>query len=1308
MKSGGPWNLRGLRPQAREAARTAARRSGMSVGEWLNSVIKPADTEDHEFAPSTGFDRDADDSRRQSFGSDDQQRGGYGDDANRRGRDLRSDDRRGANFAEREQDRRPRDASRRERRSDDQSRQNRRPDERDQDRRQPDAAKLSHNRGWDDQWRPSLGSDDRGLQGPRLDANTHDRERQADDRWRPVFRAEELGHDARPRDPDWRDRRGESDEQLHLSLRSDDRPWRRRQSDEDIRGRDSMAEAPVRDESGREERRGEAANRPLPGPDRFEEQVDRRPPRDNRQDNRRDDRQDDRKVSFDQAVAEITARQRALDSVASAAIKTRQRELTNFAANLERQPDDFSGYAETDRFAAAGTAPEPAFARPQPPPILPREDVFDEPAAGATFTSQPPPLRLREESASAWNAGPQLENSPAPALDLSDLQQQLRQITARIEALRPASDLEAAINGLRAELAEIGRSVTEALPQRAVESLEIEIKALAQRIDHGRQSGVDAAALAGLEQGLADVREALRGLTPAESLVGFDETVRALAKKIEVVSAKDDPAALQQLETAIGALRGIVSHVASNDTLTKVAEDVRALSAKVDELAASAASGRALSALEDRIDLLATALNNSTAAGYAVPRELERLLAGLIEKLELVQLSHTDHTALAHLEDRIAMLVRRLDASDARLGLLEGVERGLADLLVYIEQLRGTNAVGEAVAQAKPADVEAIEHEIADIKQTGRRTQDSLEAVHGTVEHVVGRLAMIEADMRGDKVTAAPAEPLPANERMLKSPSLDPSAMPATSIVPAAAPAEPESAANWPAVSRQPIEPDLPPDHPLEPGAAAGRSRQPLSAAERIAASEAVAGSKPPVIPDPGAGKPDFIAAARRAARAAAASGANEVGKKAGAEGPARPKTLSERLRTLVVAGAVVVIVLGCFHIASRLFQDGGSGAPARPQAEPPQVQTEPPSAHTLSPPRVEKPPVPAVPMPKANPTSLPTLPLPLPPPGTDAARKPGAPPLANPAPTTGGGAGQQSLLDNPAAPFAMAASIPAAAAAGPATGSAAGWTTAPASDITGTLPTQSPQRSSTTPSPAIGDKLPVAIGGPALREAALAGDASAAYEVAVRFADGRLVPANNEEAARWFERAAKKGFAPAQFRLGGFYEKGLGVKKNLAAARDLYRAAADKGHGKAMHNLAVLYAEGVDGAADYRTAAQWFRKAADHGIVDSQYNLAILYARGVGVEQNFAEAYKWFALAANDGDNDAAKKRDEIASHLDQQSLAAARLAAQTWTPLPQPADAITVKAPAAWDLPANGTSGVKPKARTAKAAATDAAKVN
>jgi localization factor PodJL len=239
-----------------------------------------------------------------------------------------------------------------------------------------------------------------------------------------------------------------------------------------------------------------------------------------------------------------------------------------------------------------------------------------------------------------------------------------------------------------------------------------------------------------------------------------------------------------------------------------------------------------------------------------------------------------------------------------------------------------------------------------------------------------------------------------------------------------------------------------------------------------------------------------------------------------------------------------------------------------------------------------------------------------------------------------------------------------------------------------------------------LGDKLPAAIGSAALRSAALAGDPSAAYEVAVRLADGRAVPEDDEGAAHWFERAAKKGLAPAQFRLATLYEKGIGVKKNLATARDLYRAAADKGHGKAMHNLAVLYAEGIDGPGDYRTAAQWFRKAAERGVADSQYNLAVLFARGFGVEQNFAESYKWFFLAAREGDKDAAQKRDEVAAHLDEQSLAAARIDVEKWTPLPQPMEAITVKG--AWDPPANLTSVAKPKARTSKASVPDAAKTN
>ena len=213
-------------------------------------------------------------------------------------------------------------------------------------------------------------------------------------------------------------------------------------------------------------------------------------------------------------------------------------------------------------------------------------------------------------------------------------------------------------------------------------------------------------------------------------------------------------------------------------------------------------------------------------------------------------------------------------------------------------------------------------------------------------------------------------------------------------------------------------------------------------------------------------------------------------------------------------------------------------------------------------------------------------------------------------------------------------------------------------------------------------EQLPDAIGGPVLRAAALKGDPAAAYEIGVRFAEGKGVAANLDEAAKWYDRAAQAGVVPAIFRLGTFYEKGLSVKKDVDIARRYYLQAAERGNAKAMHNLAVLDADGGGKGANYKSASQWFRKAADRGVADSQFNLGILYARGIGVEQNLAESFKWFSLAAAQGDADAGRKRDDIAKRLDAQSLAAAKLAIQTFTPEPQPDDAVNVATPAGgWD---------------------------
>jgi localization factor PodJL len=532
------------------------------------------------------------------------------------------------------------------------------------------------------------------------------------------------------------------------------------------------------------------------------------------------------------------------------------------------------------------------------------------------------------------------------------------------------------------------------------------------------------------------------------------------------------------------------------------AKHVRALAAQVDAIANNEPTTQAVQALKKRIETLIDVISASRRSGKTLPRDLEKSLVALVKKLKRTGVTRTSDAALARLESRVATLMRRLDASDAKLGHLEAIERGRANML-------------------------------------------------------------------------------------------------------------------------------------------------------------------------PAYGQLDLIAAARRAAQAAALEHPVRQAQIATAAVKAAPTVnkFAERARNVVAAVAVAVFVFGGLHVASRAglleeivteaaqFVQFHHGAPA--PAEPGQE---------------------VVPNKQAQ---LETTPALVPP-------SSGMPATVKPAkPDSNAHSGQEDAAVGAVTPLPSdrlgAGAMPS-------------WAMP---EITGAL--SRPEAMQSTPSgparPIVEDKLPAAIGNPALRAAAMAGDPAAAYEVASRFGEGHGVPQNNEDAARWLERAARQGLAPAQFHLGTLFEKGIGVKKDLVRARDLYLAAAQKGNAKAMHNLAVLYAEGVTGTPDYKNAASWFLKAADHGIKDSQFNLAVLYARGIGVDQNYAESYKWFVLAANQGDTEAAKKRDEVAALLDPQTLGAARLAAQSWSPQPQPDDAINVKTPAAWEAPAEVPHPVKPKPRPALA---------
>src|SRR5207245_3986864 len=119
--------------------------------------------------------------------------------------------------------------------------------------------------------------------------------------------------------------------------------------------------------------------------------------------------------------------------------------------------------------------------------------------------------------------------------DFSSLERHLLKITSQIESLRPTDHIEASIAAFRSELAEIRLAITEAMPRRAIDSIENEIRSLSRRIDDSRQSGTDGQMLLGIERALAEIHGALSKLTPAEQLTAYDDAIRSLGAKLDLI-----------------------------------------------------------------------------------------------------------------------------------------------------------------------------------------------------------------------------------------------------------------------------------------------------------------------------------------------------------------------------------------------------------------------------------------------------------------------------------------------------------------------------------------------------------------------------------------------------------------------------------------------------------------------------------------------------------------------------------------------------------------------------------------------------
>ncbi|MCL2296237.1 MAG: sel1 repeat family protein [Methanomassiliicoccaceae archaeon] len=167
-------------------------------------------------------------------------------------------------------------------------------------------------------------------------------------------------------------------------------------------------------------------------------------------------------------------------------------------------------------------------------------------------------------------------------------------------------------------------------------------------------------------------------------------------------------------------------------------------------------------------------------------------------------------------------------------------------------------------------------------------------------------------------------------------------------------------------------------------------------------------------------------------------------------------------------------------------------------------------------------------------------------------------------------------------------------------------------------------------------------------------GDSRAQYDIGVVYQEGRGVPQNYEEAAKWFRRSAEQDdFAAFCIRVL-LYDVGLEKSDDHEEIAKRFREAAEAGlgpefsseppgrtsirwlklsaeHGNvgSQRNLGFAYQEGMDGVPqDYEESAKWIRLAAENGDTMAQSNLSFLYKNGLGVPLDYEEAAKWYALA--------------------------------------------------------------------------------
>jgi TPR repeat protein len=107
---------------------------------------------------------------------------------------------------------------------------------------------------------------------------------------------------------------------------------------------------------------------------------------------------------------------------------------------------------------------------------------------------------------------------------------------------------------------------------------------------------------------------------------------------------------------------------------------------------------------------------------------------------------------------------------------------------------------------------------------------------------------------------------------------------------------------------------------------------------------------------------------------------------------------------------------------------------------------------------------------------------------------------------------------------------------------------------------------------------------------------------------------------------AAAAGHPRAQFNVGWYYKNGKGVPKNLDEAAKWWLKAAEQDYPAAQYSLGFDCYDQIGGRSE---ALKWIQRAADNRHQQAQGYLGFMYCCGsFGLPRDSVAGYKWLLLA--------------------------------------------------------------------------------